>query len=294
MSVLAITLSFLHSSDFWIGVGILTSTYGILALGLQLNLGTTGIANFGAAGFMCVGAYAMGILVVKAHLSFWLAIVLGIPVAVAAAVVVGIPSLRLRSDYFAIATLAFAEITRYLIEPLNRLTAGHAGLIGYDGTWVGLSLRMNQWLQSIGIHASFLLPLMIVSWALFVGLALFLWLLNKTPWARVLRAIREDEDAARALGKNSLVYKLQSLSVAAALAAIAGYVFALNVTILVPESFEPVLTIFGYVVIILGGLGSSWGVIFGSANILTICDGTRYLTLPLSDDRMPAHPFQLV
>jgi branched-chain amino acid transport system permease protein len=294
MTVLAVTFSFLHSADFWIGVGILAATYGILGLGLQLNLGTTGIANFGAAGFMCVGAYAMGILVVKAHLSFWLALVLGIPVAIAAAIVVGIPSLRLRSDYFAIATLAFAEIARYLIEPLHNITAGNAGLIGYDTTWVHLSTRMNTWLQSMGIHASFLLPLMIISWALFLGLAFALWLVNKTPWARVLRAIREDEDAASALGKNTLVCKLQSLSVAAALAAIAGYVFALNVTILVPESFVPVLTIFGYVVIILGGLGSYFGVIFGSVILLTLIEGTRFLNLPLSDERVAALRFVLV
>jgi branched-chain amino acid transport system permease protein len=291
---LAVTLSFLQTVDFWIGVGILTATYGILALGLQLNLGTTGIANFGAAGFMAFGAYGMGILVVKAGLSFWLALVLGILVAVAAAIVVGLPSLRLRADYFAIATLAFAEITRYLIDPLRRITAGHEGLIGYDGAWLRLSIRMNNWLHSIGIDVSFLLPLMLVSWALFLLLALGLWLLNKTPWARVLRAIREDEDAASALGKNTLVYKLQSLSLAAALAAIAGYVLALNVTVLVPETFDPVLTIFGYVAIILGGLGSYWGVIFGSAVLLTLMEGTRFLDLPLADERVAALRFLLV
>jgi branched-chain amino acid transport system permease protein len=294
MSVLAVTLSFLHTTDFWIGVGILAATYGILALGLQLNLGTTGIANFGAAGFMAFGAYAMGILVVKAHLSFWLALVLGILVAIAAALVVGLPSLRLRADYFAIATLAFAEITRYLIDPLRRITAGHEGLIGYDGAWLRMSIRMNGWLHGIGIDVSFLLPLMLVSWGIFILLALALWLLSKTPWARVLRAIREDEDAAAALGKNTLVYKLQSLSLAAALAAIAGYVLALNVTVLVPETVDPVLTIFGYVAIILGGLGSYWGVIFGSVTLLTVMEGTRFLDLPLAGEKVAALRFLVV
>lgn len=294
MSVLAVTISFLHTTDFWIGVGILTATYGILALGLQLNLGTTGIANFGAAGFMAFGAYAMGIFVVKAHVSFWLSLVLGMLVAIAAAVVVGLPSLRLRADYFAIATLAFAEITRYLIDPLRRITAGHEGLIGYDGAWLRMSIRMNDWLHAIGINVSFLLPLMLVSWAVFLLLVLALWLLNKTPWARVLRAIREDEDAASALGKNTLVYKLQSLSLAAALAAIAGYVLALNVTVLVPETFDPVLTIFGYVAIILGGLGSYWGVIFGSVALLTLMEGTRFLDLPLAGEKVAALRFLLV
>lgn len=294
MTLVAVTLAFLSNSDFWIGVGILTSTYGILALGLQLNLGTTGIANFGAAGFMAIGAYAMGILVVKAQLSFWLAMGLGILVAVAAALVVGLPSLRLRADYFAIATLAFAEITRYLIDPLRSITAGHEGLTGYDTTWLRLSFRMSRWLQSIGIDASFLLPLMLLSWAVFLVLVLGFWLVSKTPWARVLKAIREDEDAAAALGKNTLVYKLQSLSLAAAVAAIAGYVFALNVTVLVPETFDPILSVFGYVVIILGGLGSYWGVIFGAVTLLTLMEGTRFLDLPLGDERVAALRFLVV
>jgi branched-chain amino acid transport system permease protein len=118
--------------------------------------------------------------------------------------------------------------------------------------------------------------------------------LSKTPWARVLRAIREDEDAAAALGKNTLVYKLQSLSLAAALAAIAGYVLALNVTVLVPETFDPVLTIFGYVAIILGGLGSYWGVIFGSVTLLTVMEGTRFLDLPLAGEKVAALRFLVV
>ncbi|HEY3541844.1 MAG TPA: branched-chain amino acid ABC transporter permease [Gaiellaceae bacterium] len=294
MSLLAVTIAFLRSTDFWIGVGILISTYGILALGLQLNLGTTGIANFGAAGFMAIGAYAMGILVVKAHLSFWLAMVLGVLVAIAAAIVVGLPSLRLRADYFAIATLAFAEITRYLIDPLHTITAGHEGLIGYDTTWLRMSIRMSRWLHSVGIDASFLLPLMLVSWGIFLLLVIGFWLLNKTPWARVLRAIREDEDAAAALGKNTLVCKLQSLSLAAAVAAIAGYIFALNVTILVPETFDPVISIFGYLVIILGGLGSYWGVIFGAVLLLTMMEGTRFLGLPLPDEKVAALRFLIV
>jgi branched-chain amino acid transport system permease protein len=293
-TLLAISFDAFRGADFWIGVGILAATYGILALGLQLNLGTTGIANFGAAGFMAIGAYSMGVLVVKAGASFWLALGIGVVFAVIAAVAVGLPSLRLRADYFAIATLAFSEITRYLIDPLRSLTQGNEGLIGYDITWLTLSTRMNTWLQSHGVETSFLLPLMLVSWALFLLLSLGMWLLNKTPWARVLRAVREDEDAARALGHNTLVYKLQSLAISAALAAIAGYVFALNLTVLVPESFDPVFTIFGYVIIILGGLGSYWGVLAGSVVLLALLEGTRFVELPLADEKIAALRFLIV
>ena len=90
-------------------------------------------------------------------------------------------------------------------------------------------------------------------------LAAVVALLVRSPWGRVLNAIREDEDAARALGKNTFAYKLQSLSIAAGLAAIAGYMLAINISILSPANFDPVLTAYGYVIVILGGLGSYLG-----------------------------------
>ena len=111
--VVGVSFSFLENVDFWINVGVLATTYGVFSLGIQLNVGTTGIFNFGQAGFMAVGSYAMGVLVVKSGVSFWLALVAGIGVAVAAGLLVGLPSLRLRADYFAISTLAFSEIVRY-------------------------------------------------------------------------------------------------------------------------------------------------------------------------------------
>jgi branched-chain amino acid transport system permease protein len=110
----------------------------------------------------------------------------------------------------------------------------------------------------------------------------------------VLRAIREDEDAARALGKNTLLYKLQSLALAAALAAIAGFVLALNLTLLVPDQFDPVFTIFGYAIVILGGLGSYFGVIVGSFVLMALLEGTRYVDLPLSADKVAAIRFIIV
>jgi branched-chain amino acid transport system permease protein len=141
---------------------------------------------------------------------------------------------------------------------------------------------------------SFLFPLLLVSWALLIVLALFVAALVRTPWGRVLRAIREDEDAARALGKNTLAYKLQSLALSAALAAIAGFVLALNLTLLVPDEFDPVFTIFGFVIVILGGLGSYFGVLVGSVVLMTLLEGTRYVELPLAADKVAAIRFIIV
>jgi branched-chain amino acid transport system permease protein len=291
----AITFHAFAGADFWIGVGVLAATYGIFALGLQLNVGTTGITNFGQAGFMAIGAYTMGILVVKDGWSWWCAMPAAIGASMVAAILVGLPSLRLRADYFAITTLAFAEIVRYLADNTRNLTNGSQGLLGYSGGWLTLSVRLGRWLNDHGIHVtSFLFPLLLISWAVFIVLTLFVAAVVRTPWGRVLRAIREDEDAARALGKNTLAYKVQSLALAAALAAIAGFVLALNLTLLVPDEFDPVFTIFGFVIVILGGLGSYLGVIVGSVILMTLLEGTRYVELPLSADKVAAIRFIIV
>jgi branched-chain amino acid transport system permease protein len=219
----------------------------------------------------------------------------GIGLTVVAAILVGLPSLRLRADYFAITTLAFAEIIRYIADNARSLTNGSQGLLGYNNEWFTLSLRFGNWLNGHGVHVpSFLFPLMLVSWAVLLVLWLFTSALTRTPWGRVLRAIREDEDAARALGKNTLAYKLQSLALAAALAAVAGFILALDLTLLAPEQFDPVFTVFGYVIVILGGLGSYFGVLVGSVVLMALLEGTRYVELPLASDKVAAVRFIIV
>jgi branched-chain amino acid transport system permease protein len=290
----AVSLSFLTNVDFWINVGVLATTYGVFSLGIQLNVGTTGIFNFGQAGFMAVGSYSMGVLVVKSGVSFWVAMVAGIGVGVAAGLIVGLPALRLRADYFAISTLAFSEIVRYVADNWDGVTGGNLGLFGYSDAWTSFSARIDGWLEHLGIEPHFLLPLMLVNLFLLFVLAAFVALLVRSPWGRVLNAIREDEDAARALGKNTFAYKLQSLSLAAALAAIAGYMLAINISILSPANFDPVLTAYGYVIVILGGLGSYLGVVVGSFFLIFLLEATRYLELPLSDARVAALRFMIV
>jgi branched-chain amino acid transport system permease protein len=291
----AISFQAFTGLEFWIGVGLLAATYAIFALGLQLNVGTTGITNFAQAGFMAIGAYSMAVLVVHEQWPLWWAMLAGIGLAIVGAVLVGLPSLRLRADYFAITTLAFAEIIRYIADNARSLTNGSQGLIGYNTDWFRWSLDIQAWLNDRGIHvSSFLFPLMLVSWGLLLVLVLLVSVLVRTPWGRVLRAIREDEDAARALGKNTLAYKLQSLSLSAALAAMAGFVLALDLTLLAPEQFDPVFTVFGYVIVILGGLGSYFGVVVASVVLMTLLEGTRYIDLPLSADRVAAVRFIIV
>ena len=281
------------SVDFWIGVGVIAGIYGIFTLGLQINVGFTGLFNLGQSGFMGIGAYAMGMLVVDAGWSLWAAMPVAILVAVLAGLLVGLPSLRLRSDYFAIATIAFAEIVRYTFQNAT-FAGGNQGIIGYDEEWRALAGWGSRQLAAVGLGDKTQLPLFLAIWIVFALCLAGLHWLQASPWGRVLKAIREDEAAAAALGKNVLSYKLQSLGLAAALAAIAGFFLAMNVTYLYPSEFDPTFTVFGYAVLILGGFASYAGVAVGTVLLWSLIEGLRFLDLPLSSGQQGALRFVLI
>jgi branched-chain amino acid transport system permease protein len=280
---LAVSFDWLTDIGFWTGVGVLAGTYALVALGLQLNVGFTGIVNFGQAGFMAVGAYAMAILVLDTGLSFWLAMPLAILIAMAFGLLVGLPALRLRADYLAIATIAMAEMVRLVAQNARSLTGGNQGLFCnddntacYDDTWLDFSDEVEVWFENIGWdNPETLFPLLLAVWLLVGVVTVGLSFIQRTPWGRVLRAIREDEDAARALGKNAFAYKLQSLAISAAIAALAGFILALNLATLHPLDFEPLVTFLAYGVLVLGGLANYWGVPLGALILWTIFEGTR-------------------
>jgi branched-chain amino acid transport system permease protein len=282
----AIDWNSLTSDLFWLNVGVLAGIYALLALGLQLNVGFTGITNFGQAGFMAIGAYTMAIISVNTGLGFWLALPISILAAMAFGILVGLPSLRLREDYFAIATIASAEVVRVVALNWNSVTGGTQGFFCndegkcFDDTWLDISDKVSSVLQSLGwSDPGSLGPLLVVVVIAVLIVTVALRLTQHTPWGRVLRAIREDEDAARALGKNALAYKLQSLAISAAIAAVAGWFLAINLATVHPTDFEPLVTFFAYSVLILGGLANYWGVIVGSVILWTLLEGTRVIKL---------------
>jgi branched-chain amino acid transport system permease protein len=296
----AVTFSSFTDPEFWTSVGILAGTYVILTLGLQINVGYTGIINFGQAGFMAVGAYSMAILAVGpngegALVSFWLALPLSVLITLVFGLLVGLPSLRLRADYFAIATIAFAEAVRLFALNARSLTGGNQGIFGFGTEWDSLSSTIEGWINSLGwSDPPTLFPLLIVVWAAAVILTFVMRRLQNTPWGRVLRAIREDEDAARALGKNAFAYKLQSLAIAATLGAVAGWFLAINLNFVNPTEFEPIVTFIGFGILILGGLASYWGVAFGAIVFWFLFEGLRFIELPLEEVEIAALRYVIV
>ena len=294
LSILPLAVSFEAFSDleFWTSVGIIAGTFTIFTLGLQLNLGFTGIQNFGQVGFMAIAAYTMAILTAEEGWNFWLSLPVAVAVAIAFALIVGLPSLRLRADYFAIATIAFSESIRLVALNARELTNGPQGIFGFDDSWDSVSESIESFIVDLGwTDVPSLFPLFLVTWGLAVLLMFGLSRMQGTPWGRVLRAVREDEDAARALGKNAFSYKLQSLAIAATLAAIAGFILALNLKFVVPDEFQPIITFTGYAILILGGLASYWGVAVGAVIIWTLLEGLRFLELPLSETQIAALRF---
>jgi branched-chain amino acid transport system permease protein len=278
---IALTFDAFTDIEFWTGVGILAGIYTIFSLGLQLNVGYTGIQNFGQAGFAAVGAYAMAIFVTDTGINFWISIPLAMLVAVIFALIIGLPSLRLRADYFAIATIAASEAIRIYAANAS-ITKGTDGIFGFSDSWDSVSESIEDFFaNTIGwTDVPNIFPLFIVVWAVAILLTFGLSRIQKTPWGRVLRAVREDEDAARALGKNVFAYKLQSLAISAAVAAIAGVFLALNLKFVIPDEFVPLITFIGYAVLVLGGLASYWGVAVGSIVLWTVLEGLRFLELP--------------
>jgi branched-chain amino acid transport system permease protein len=299
---LAFSLDAFTDITFWSGVLALAGIYALIALGLQLNVGFTGIVNFGMAGFMAVGGYSMAILVLKGGFSFWLALPTAMLITMAFGVLVGLPSLRLRADYFAIVTLATSEVVRLFAQNARGLTEGNRGLYCdfgggtstcYDDSWRSVSDSILHFIDNFWSDVDALVPLVLVLWVT-VGLAtLLLVYIQKTPWGRVLRAVREDEDAARALGKNTLLYKLQSVAISAALGALSGFFLALYLATVTPNDYEPLVTFYAYSVLILGGLASYRGIALASILFWALIEGTRYVELPISGEKTAALRFAI-
>jgi branched-chain amino acid transport system permease protein len=289
MSTLAITFAEFTQPDFWVSVGLIAGIYTIVALGLQMNVGFTGIVNFGQAAFMAVGAYAMAILVVDVELSFWLALPLAVLITMGFGVLIGLPALRLRADYFAIATIALAEVVRVVAQNARGLTGGNQGFscadddpsLCYFNTWRDISGSINDFVEStFWTDPPSYFPLFLVVWVVAIIGMFGLTYIQKSPWGRVLRAIREDEDAARALGKNTLRFKLQSLAISALMGALGGFFLALNLATIHPVDFEPLFTFFAFSVLLLGGLANYKGVALGAILFWFVLEGTRFIELP--------------
>jgi branched-chain amino acid transport system permease protein len=217
---------------------------------------------------MLVGAYGMAITVDLGG-PLWLGVIVGILIAAFLGFLLGLPTLRLRADYLAITTIAAAEAIRLVVRSswAQPLTNGVFGIQGFADSFFDLNPFPPAELYGIGslIVTGRKLWVMIVGWTIAVLLTLLIRRLINSPWGRVLKAIREDEDATTSLGKNVFAYKLQALMIGGAIGGIAGMLLAIEQQNVTPDAYLPQVTFILYVIVILGGAGTILGPIVGAA-----------------------------
>lgn len=243
-----------------------TIGFMLAAIGLAVHFGYAGLLNFGMAGFMAIGAYGYAISTLSFGWPWWAAICFSIAGAVVFAILLGVPTLRLRADYLAIVTIAAAEIIRLLFQSnlFVGTTGGAQGLNQFSGSFQAAnplppgSFSFGPWSYSSGLWWVRVFGLILVALAV-----LIVFLLMRSPWGRVLKGIREDEDAVRSLGKNVYAYKMQALILGGVFGALGGVVIALPSAV-IPQYYLPSLTFFVWTALLLGGAATIFGPILGA------------------------------
>ena len=276
--------------DFWIFVMVMAGIYCIFALGLQLQYGVAGLMNFGHVGMMALSSYSMAILVITFHWNLWVAIVAGIAVAGIGGALLGFATLRVRGDYFGIVTIAFSEIIRLTAYNKTDITGGAQGTIAInpDGNsfYAG---PFDSMLDGVGKIFGPLLgsrvdnrdaKMLIVVWLVAIVLMIGIARLEATPFARVLRALREDDHVPSALGKNVFNFRLMTLIIGSVLAGVAGIFWAMQFTLVAPDDFDSTTTFYAWIVMILGGATKVKGVPLGAIVFSFLFAGTRFFTFP--------------
>lgn len=263
--------------EYIITVLLIAAIYAIFSLGLNLEWGFTGLINFGHVAFMAIGAYTTVLLNLNG-VPLLPAVIAGMALAGLCGGLLGIPTLKLRADYLAIVTIGFAEILRFFLLNEGWLTRGPMGLHGY-------SRPFEDMIQ--GDYNFFLLLLVLIVLAVCY---LMLEKLIKSPWGRVLKSIREDEDVPASLGKNVFSYKIQSLMLGSAIAGLAGSFLAFYLQYINPRNFMPMETFYAWIAVVLGGSGNNKGTILGAFILFSFFSGTRFAQgyIPLSSTQIGA------
>ena len=250
---------------YLVAIAIFGAIYVLLTLGLTLQYGLTGLVNFGHVGFFAIGAYASAIVSMQGvplPLSFAAAAAL----AALAAWPLGLVALRLRDDYFAVVTLGFSETVRLALTSEKWLTNGVQGIPGIPRSFAGLGVGLPGALATLAAIT-----------LVCAAAALILRRITRSPFGRAIEAIRDNEEALKALGKDPARFKMQVLALGAALAGVAGAFYAHYITYLSPDQFIPLVTFYVWMAMIMGGVGRVSGAVVGALLLMLFLEGTRFL-----------------
>lgn len=257
--------------DYLLQIVFLIAIYTVLAVSLDLLMGHTGLMSMAHAGFYSLGAYSSAIVTLYLGAPFFAGVFAGIIFAALVSILVSAPSLRVREDYFVIATFGFQMIISTVLKNWINVTGGQRGIAGIPTpSFFGRSIQSRAAFVILAVLFA------IVSYTI-------VWLIAKNPYGRVLRAIREDEVFAQTLGKNTLRFKISVFAITAALAASAGSLYAHYVTYIDPTSFTVLESILVISMVIIGGAGSRWGPLIGATTLVVLPEALRFVGFTESD-----------
>lgn len=261
--------------DYLLHTLVVAVIYSAFAVSLNLELGFTGLYNFGHVAFFGIGAYTSALLSL-AGFPAAASLFLGMAAAGAAGALIAVPALRLTGDYFGIATLAFGEMIRLFFLNERWLTKGPMGLPGIP--------------RPFGIHGGVAgLPFyLLLSAVLGAGVFLLAYRLTRSPFGRALKVVREDEYVAQALGKNVLSLKVRIVAMGSLMAGLAGALYGHYITYISPSDFTINETILVLLCVVLGGRGTPWGPVLGAFLVIFFQEFLRFLPLPVEFGRVVA------
>ena len=246
-------------------MAISAGIYALLALGVNLTWGMAGMVNLGLAGFFAVGGYTTA-LISKDGFAIPFGVATGALAAAATGAGVALVTARLRADYLAIVTLGFSESVRIAAANEIWLTNGSDGIAGIPGPWRGVLPPLQFNLLFLGIVVAVLVATFVI-----------LQRLSHSPFGRVLRAIRDDEDIASVAGKHVLAFKVKAFAVGAGVLGLAGALYAHETSFIAPDIFAPLLTLNIILALVAGGVGNNLGAVVGAVLIVVLLEGTRFV-----------------
>jgi len=248
---------------------ILIGIYIILTTSLNLLAGYTGILSIAHAAFYGVGAYVAALMALRLHTPFLVNLILAVIASALLGVLVGFPSLRIKDDYFIIATFAFQVIVFSVLNNWVRFTGGPMGLPGIPQPVIILRISSHG-------------PFLLLTSALAILCFYLCRRIVRSPFGRVLKAIREDEVFTQSLGKDVSSFKVKIFMVSAGMAAIAGVLYATYISYIDPTSFTVMESIFIISIVIIGGAGNLWGSVLGAFVLISLPELLRFVGLPNS------------
>lgn len=249
---------------YLVTIAILVCVAALVGLALNLQWGQAGLVNFGVVGFVAIGAYATALL--APHVGWFPAMLIAGAVSAVLSGGLALLSIRLEENYLAIVTIGFGEVVRLVILNEGWLTNGALGIPDIPRPFAGLG-------QAIGgdtVFIVFAVGLVAVVFVLLEAMA-------RSPFGRVLRAIRDDATVTSALGKNVFALRVRAFAIGGAVMGIAGALHAFYLTYIDPSQFTPIVTAYAFMAVIAGGRGSNVGLLVGACSIMALLEGTRFL-----------------